>query len=261
MEDMSNTTAYVADSTVVKPSSSRAPDTPDLGTISVYQTLLRWLARASYATFFLILIVWVRRVQTGPLGSLSRSESAFGWHVLMMALAFPVFMSEAILQFAGTSKSETALPLHLFLHVATVITIMLGLIGIVYYKGLGLDRDMGFPKQVYSPHSWIGISCLSLWTVQVAGGFFKAFKLFGRRRAMKRVHAFLGSAVFVCGLVACATGLEDMQSSDLATGSYPPHSSHALMVSGAAIMLIVLGLAVFGAMELKRGGGGSMLAY
>ena len=69
---------------------------------------------------------------------------------------------------------------------------------------------------------------------------------------MNTLHSFLGKVTYVVGLATCASGLEDMQSSDLSGAGYPPHSTFSLMAAAASIVLIFLGLAVFGVLEVKR---------
>lgn len=69
---------------------------------------------------------------------------------------------------------------------------------------------------------------------------------------MSSLHSFLGKVTYVAGLATCATGLEDMQSSDLSDVSYGAHSTFSLMAAAGSIVLIFLGMAVFAVLEVKR---------
>ena len=207
----------------------------------------------------MLILVWVQEVE----GELGFTEvNYFSWHAWLMTLAFPVFMTEALLSFVNPILHPSLLARdferqrrfvkigHAVLHVLTLICIVLGLTTIVFYK-----RDAGAPVvfpnyTLFSPHSWIGAVTLALWTVQFAAGIIAA-AVPAWRGLLARLHPLLGKSVFVLGLATCALGLQDMQSSDLSTDSYGTYSTFSLLASAASIVLIALNFFVFAAFEFR----------
>jgi len=152
---------------------------------------------------------------------------------------------------------------------------MLGIVAIVYYKNLS-PQPVAFPfYAVYSPHSWLGIAVLVLWSVQLVAGIY--IHIIGDLSSndkilLAKVHRYLGKVIYVAGLATCALGLQDMQSSDLASSTPPmpgmqdnmamgsemvmggsmnmtgyyPNSPQAQYSSACTILLLLLGMATFG---------------
>ncbi|KAJ3073925.1 hypothetical protein HDU98_000312 [Podochytrium sp. JEL0797] len=223
-------------------------------------SLLRWiLARIFTAIFFVILFLWTYNAE-GGLGLVE--ANLFGLHALGMSLFVLICTQEGILVFTdvplfGTliASRTTKTLIHIVLHFTGILLATGALVAIVYYKNLSGD-PLVFPfYHVYSPHSWVGIVILSLWIIQLAT------KLAG---APKKYHVFLGKAIYLAGLAACAMGLQDMQSSDLASSSTPdqvanatmsmsgmemagylPNSNLAQYAAGGAIVLLFQGIATF----------------
>ena len=158
---------------------------------------------------------------------------------------------------------------------------MLGIIAIVYYKKLS-PQPAVFPfYSVYSPHSWLGIAVLVLWGIQLSVavciyGFCKRTPEQNLRQLVK-FHKFLGKTIYITGLATCALGLQDMQSSDLASSTPPlpgvcdtlgmgaggsvtvgnitlnvtgycPTSPEAQYASAGTILLMLLGISTFAAL-------------
>jgi len=199
------------------------------------------------------------------------TDTAFGWHAMSMTLAFPVFMTEAILAYAfktpGTPPSTLSIVWHGSLHTFTMIFIATGLVGIGFYKDRANDQNLR--PWVYSPHSWIGITVISAFGLQLWFGFYKAFvctvcphRLWngchGEKFVLEEVkqfshsfHVYLGRAIYVGGLIAVATGLEDMQATSVYLGVLSPFTTASLVSAAAGLMLVVLGIAVFAVYEFR----------
>jgi hypothetical protein len=223
---------------------------------------LALLVRAASITFLVLVLVWVIQVE-GGLGWVD--ASLFGWHAFLFTLAFPVFMSESVLAFTAPifdmvslfrsrGRQQAAVVLHVSLNVLSLICIPLALSAIVYYKKLS-PQPIAYPFfTLYSSHSWMGVVTLVLWGSQLGLGIFKRLVTLGspRRQFVCSLHSFLGKVTYVAGLATCASGLEDMQSSDLSGVSYGAHSTFSLMAAAGSIVLIFLGMAVFAVLEVKR---------
>jgi hypothetical protein len=223
---------------------------------------LALLVRAASITFLVLVLVWVMNVE-GGLGWVD--TSLFGWHAFLFTLAVPVLMSEAVLAFSAPifdmvplfrsrNRQLAAVVLHASLNVLSLICVPLALSAIVYYKKLS-SQPIAYPFfTLYSSHSWMGVTTLVIWGSQFGLGIYKRFITLGskRRQFVSSLHSFLGKVTYVAGLATCATGLEDMQSSDLSGLGYGAHSTFSLMAAAGCIVLIFLGMAVFAVLEVKR---------
>ena len=154
--------------------------------------------------------------------------------------------------------------------------IIIGLIAIVDYKAWSDQAAVGtmYPHYVmYSPHSWLGVCTVALFGIQVLYSFIIFYLMKwpeGTEETKKQyveVHHFMGHAMFALGLTTCATGFQDMQSSDLAMADMPilmntsyvpppdsmegygPSSVDAQLASTGAILLFALGAATFSALR------------
>jgi len=253
-----------------------------------YIQLLRWsISRILIIVFLSVLLVWIIQVE----GGLGFTEgSVFGFHALFMSLFVVLFTQEAILAFSSpllggpyrnrnfcTPSLIKDFYYHLACHILGLVSLVLGIVAIVYYKKLSPQPPV-FPFfSVYSPHSWLGIAMLGLWGIQILAGIYT--HLFAKpeeKLILVKVHQFLGKVIYVTGLATCALGLQDMQSSDLASSSSPmnmagsddmsmgnnmdmlmgngtwmnmtgyfPHSMYAQYSSGCTILLFFLGVTVF----------------
>jgi len=246
--------------------------------------ILSWsLPRILAIIFLIVLLVWIFQAE----GGLGFDEaSVFGFHALFMALFIVIFTQESVLAFASPlisgpfikSSSLVEKYFHFSCHVLGIICAMLGIVAIVYYKSLS-PLPLAFPfYSVYSPHSWLGIALLILWGSQfVAGLYIHVIGNLGRddKIFIVKIHKYLGKVIYVTGLATCALGLQDMQSSDLASSTPPmpgiydtlsmggqtvivsgnmtinvtgyyPNSPEAQYSSACTILLLFLGMATFG---------------
>ncbi|KAJ3131440.1 hypothetical protein HK100_006372 [Physocladia obscura] len=212
------------------------------------------LARVFTVVFIVILFLWIYEAE-GGLGL--QEGDLFGLHALGMTIFVLVCTQEALLTlspvpvFGAFAARRVRILVHIALHSIGIVFAMLGLVAIVYYKNLS-GYPLVFPYfHVYSPHSWVGIVVLSLWIIQAVS------KLAG---APRKYHAFLGNAIYITGLAACALGLQDMQSSDLASSTSPadamnmagmnmsgylPNSDLAQYAASGSIVLIFQGIATY----------------
>jgi len=199
-------------------------------------TFLRVLPRGLMIIYFVLLFIWIWGAE-GGLGT--DFLSIFGMHGLFMSIFVVFAMQESLLTFVapvlGGIDARTGHPIlvslkrafrgkncHVMLHFIGVVCCMVGLAGIIQYKALAPSPTV-FPfYSMYSPHSWLAVTFLSLWGMQWALGLYVFWWDPSSYSSLAKYHRFLGRVVYVTGLAVCALGLADMQSSDLA-GSVPPY--------------------------------------
>jgi len=225
------------------------------GSESYSTKLILWaLPRIIVIVFFIVLFVWIYQAE-GGIGW--TEDSVFGVHALCMSLFAVFFTTEAVLVFRSPLVPHRLMQnmyIHLICHVGGLVCAIVGIVAIVNYKNWS-SQPVSYPNYtLYTPHSLLGVVTLLLWFVHLSGGFL-VFVL--SRWPIERygdqviqVHHFLGKCVYVLLLVCCAMGLQDMQSSDLASemageAAYGPFSTLARLACAGVWLLAALGIAVF----------------
>jgi len=242
--------------------------------------LLVVIPRLCSFLFIVILFLWIFQAE----GGLGFDESSvFGWHALLMGVFTVLCTQEAILSFSApifaplrTSRSFISKGFHIFCHTLGIVCAMLGIVAIVYYKNLS-PQPVAFPfYATYSPHSWLGISVLCLWAIQMIFGIVTTLEIVPK--LLWKLHKFLGKVIYCALLATCALGFQNMQSSDLASSTqlipgiqdtlsmnsqgsinignvtvnvtgYFPYSPESEYACACTLLLFFMGIATFGVLE------------
>jgi len=162
---------------------------------------------AAVATILMLLLVWIEVY----LGSLSKSANYFHWHPFLMVSAFVglIPFSVLIYRFSPAARDFKARKTtHLALNLtAWALSVAAVTIAFVYHS------EKGYPH-MYSVHSWMGITALTLLTIQVLFGV-RVFVWPGAspesRAKLRPLHGFFGLATASLLALALVTGLFDMQ--------------------------------------------------
>ena len=170
-----------------------------------------WAVRGASSGLLAVVAVWVFAlggVGWAPAhadGEANDTGPIFNWHPLLMTLAFPVLMAEAVLAYQAPLLPLRERPArklwHFGLHTAAVLCMVAGITAA--WKSHTLKRPVPIPN-LYSPHSWLGCGVLALVLLQYCLGFAAfLFPRFSpdRRAALAPLHGFLGRAIFVGGEV------------------------------------------------------------
>lgn len=251
----------------------------------IMKYVLWTLPRLISAIFLVVMMIWVKKVE-GGFGF--EEASVFGWHALCMSLFIVVFTNEAVLTYAApffpqlSNAPSMQKVFHSSMHILGLTSWILGLIAIIDYK-LWSDSPTAFPFfTMYTVHSWLGVCTLGLWGLQLLFGLFtftlaKTFSSDASKVLLKQIHQFSGHCVYALGLATCATGFQDMQSSDLAgtymasdassnmtttmdmsmmptddlTLGYKYNSTWAQQAAAAAVLLFSLGVSTFAAVKFS----------
>ncbi|KAL4452375.1 hypothetical protein ABPG75_008037 [Micractinium tetrahymenae] len=182
-----------------------------------------------------------------PLAGGNDTGPVFNWHPLLLTLAFPVLMAEAVLAYKAPlveQRDRTATKMyHFALHTAALVCTILGVIAA--FVSHTAKRPAPIPN-LYSAHSWLGLAVLSLLALQYAAGAFSYLwpKLsLANRQALGPLHRFLGKAVFTAGIATMAAGIQEKATFVQAFGK-PPGLHAAIMALPAALVVLLLVLAL-----------------
>lgn len=169
------------------------------------------------ASVLLTMCVWIfgylggLRLSPRPTGGdppANDTSQLFNLHPLLITLAFPVLMAEAVLAFRAplvpAKDHGHAKAFHLMLHTAALVCTG-GAVAAAF-----LSHTLKQPVKManlYSSHSYCGLAVLALLAAQYSVGaaayVFPKWTL-AHRRALGPVHSYLGRAVFVAGLATMA---------------------------------------------------------
>ncbi|CAL8471335.1 g10877 [Coccomyxa elongata] len=137
----------------------------------------------------------------------------FNWHPLLMTLAFPVLMGEAVLAYrapvASNLDRDQRKLLHALLQIIAVVAAALGLVAA--FQSHNLKKPMKIPN-VYSAHSYLGIFTVVFLGLQFILGFtgflYPKYSK-ANRESLAPYHIFLGRATFILGLATMAAGIQE----------------------------------------------------
>ncbi|KAK9814792.1 hypothetical protein WJX72_011556 [[Myrmecia] bisecta] len=181
---------------------------------------LTLLTRLLEVSTFVLVAIWTSSY-LGGLGvsptwtstTVNDTNRVFNWHPLLMALAFPVFMAEALLAYRVPVVPSLERPqrkvLHGCLHAAALLCMVFAIIAA--FQSHNLKEPKAIPN-LYSAHSFMGMFTFVTSILQFLLGLYVfawpklAIK---QRQAIAPLHTFLGKAVFVAGLATMAAGIQE----------------------------------------------------
>jgi cytochrome b-561 len=172
----------------------------------------------------------------------------FNWHPLLMALAFPLLMGEALLAYRSPLPAlddrAARKAWHAALHAGAAAAAALGLAAA--FASHSKKRPDPIPH-LYSPHSILGLTVAALMAAQFAVGaaaFLAPRWSAPRRAALAPIHAFFGLATFFGGLAAMAAGLQEKATFSQAFGGAGVRSAALRLPALLQVLLLALALAV-----------------
>ncbi|XP_053267365.1 lysosomal membrane ascorbate-dependent ferrireductase CYB561A3 [Pleuronectes platessa] len=184
------------------------------------------------------------------------SALQFNWHpVLMVSGLVVVYGNAAVvyrLPFTWKQNKRTWKLVHAGLMLLGLLLSVLGLCAVFdYHKGANIP-------DLYSLHSWVGISTVAVfafqWILGLAGFFFPCSPLWFRS-SLKPVHVWLGKSILILSLISCISGITEKLLFTLNGSSVEPYSSlpvQAKFANSLGLLLVAFGLVVFGILSNNK---------
>jgi len=136
------------------------------------------------------------------------SGKKFNWHPVFMVLAMLYLQGNAIIIFRLLKQVDKFLvkTIHTAIHLLSIIFTIVALIAVFQFHN---ESDT---PNLYSFHSWIGLTTVVIFGIQFILGFIAY--LFPRlsedgRSAYLPAHTFLGGLLFASSTVSCLTGINE----------------------------------------------------
>ncbi|MED6143430.1 hypothetical protein PIB30_006004 [Stylosanthes scabra] len=186
----------------------------------------------------ILVLVWNIHFRGGLAWDSDNKNLIFNLHPVLMILSLIFLGGEAIISYKSLPlKKEVKKVIHLTLH---AIALALGIFGIsAAFKN---HNESGIAN-LYSLHSWLGISVISLYGIQWLYGFVIFFFPGGTpaiRRESLPWHVLFGLFVYVLAIATASLGflekLTFLENSGLAK-----YGSEALLVNFTAVITILFG--------------------
>ncbi|KAM6459421.1 transmembrane ascorbate-dependent reductase CYB561 isoform 1-T5 [Liasis olivaceus] len=137
------------------------------------------------------------------------SQLLFNVHPLCMVIGMVFLQGDALLVyrvFRNESKRSTKI-LHGLIHVLALIIALVGLIAVFQYH-----KKQGFPD-MYSLHSWCGITAFGFYFIQWLFGFYIFLfpgASFSLRSRYKPQHVFFGALIFILSIATALLGILEL---------------------------------------------------
>jgi len=136
------------------------------------------------------------------------SSMQFNWHPVLMVIAFAFLMGNSIVIFRVLYfVDKMAMKIvHTLLHMTSLVLIIVALYAVIN------NHNVGGTPNMYSLHSWIGITTCALFFIQLCVGFgaflIPGFPQYLKERIMP-IHRFLGTTIFLMAILSMISGITE----------------------------------------------------
>lgn len=197
------------------------------------------LARILGIAVTALVLTWTIRYRGGLSLISDNKDLIFNVHPVLMVISLVVLNGEAMLAYKtmpGTKNFKKTVHL-----VVQSFALFLGVIGV--WAALKFHIDKGIDN-FYSLHSWLGLTCLFLFGIQWALGFYTFWYPGGSRNTRASLlpwHIFFGIYIYVLSVVTCTTGLLEKVTFLQTNHIISRYSTEALLVNSMGMLIAVLG--------------------
>lgn len=204
-----------------------------------------------------LLLTWTLHFRGGLALISDNKDLIFNVHPVLMVISLVLLNGEAMLAYKTVSGTKSfKKSVHLTLQ---FLAFFLSLIGV--WAAIKFHNDKGIDN-FYSLHSWLGLVCLFLFSIQWAAGFATFWYPGGSRNSRSSLlpwHVFFGVYIYALAVATCATGILEKATFLQTNHIISRYSSEALLVNCLGVLLIALGGFVILAIISPGNGKGEIL--
>lgn len=186
-----------------------------------------------------LVLVWNIRYRGGLALIAEDKNLIFNVHPVMMVIGLVLLNGEAMLAYKTVSGTKSYKKLvHLSLQ---FLAFSFGIIGL--WSAWKFHNDKGIDN-FYSLHSWLGLLCIFLFTIQWGAGFVTFWYPGGSRNSRASLlpwHVFFGVYIYVLAVAACATGLLEKATFLQTNNIISRYSAEAMLVNILGVLIVFLG--------------------
>ncbi|KAK7381120.1 hypothetical protein VNO78_33644 [Psophocarpus tetragonolobus] len=195
--------------------------------------------RAVGVAVAVLLLTWALHFRGGLALVSDNKDLIFNVHPVLMVIGLVLINGEGMLAYktlSGTKNFKKGF--HLALQ---FVALILSLIGIWAAWKFHVDKGI---DNFYSLHSWLGLACLFLFTIQWGAGFATFWYPGGSRNSRAALlpwHVFFGIYIYALAIATAATGILEKATFLQVSKTISRYSSEALLVNSLGILIVILG--------------------
>jgi len=159
---------------------------------------------------FLWMGFWLQYAHDGVLNDKGGFSIVFNWHPFLMVTSFVFLNFVAVVSFRTLPFSHACKKqLHLFLHAIALVLAYFGIYAV--FKSHNDAKPVPL-QNLYSMHSWIGMTAVVIYTLQYVIAFVYFYLRAGSndfRGAVKRKHMPTGKLLVAAVLAAVLSGIQE----------------------------------------------------
>lgn len=186
-----------------------------------------------------IVIHWTVYYRGGLALVSDNKDLIFNVHPVLMVISLVLLNGEAILAYKTVSGTKSFKKLiHL---VVQFLAFCLAVIGV--WAAIKFHNDKGIDN-FYSLHSWLGLACLFLFSIQWVAGFTTFWYPGGSRNSRASLlpwHVFFGIYMYALAIATTVTGILEKLTFLQVNHVISRYSNEALLVNSMGILIVVLG--------------------
>ncbi|XP_062106342.1 transmembrane ascorbate ferrireductase 2 [Humulus lupulus] len=186
-----------------------------------------------------LLFTWTNHFRGGLALISDNKDLIFNVHPVLMVLGLVLLNGEAMLVYKTVSGTKSFKKLvHLGLQFLAVCFSIIGV-----WAALKFHNDKGIDN-FYSLHSWLGLACLFLFSLQWAAGFVTFWYPGGdasSRASLQPWHVFLGVYIYALAIATVTTGILEKLTFLQISQVISRYSTEAMLVNSLGILVVALG--------------------
>ncbi|NXM56331.1 CYBR1 reductase, partial [Illadopsis cleaveri] len=207
-----------------------------------YGRFLALLASALLVGFVSVVLsfVWVFQYRGGL--SWDGSSREFNWHPILIVMGFVFIQGIAIIVYRLPWTWKCSKLLMKFIHAGlNTIAMILAIVAIV--SAFDFHNAKSIPN-MYSLHSWIGLTAVIFYCLQLFFGvtvFLLPFAPVRLRAALMPIHVYSGLTIFGTVIATSLMGITEKIMFVLENPSYSESPPEAILVNCLGLLLVIFG--------------------
>ncbi|XP_077571616.1 lysosomal membrane ascorbate-dependent ferrireductase CYB561A3-like [Stigmatopora nigra] len=179
------------------------------------------------------------------------SSLQFNWHPVLMTTGMLVLYGNgAVLYRVPLTWGQNKLPWKMLHAILMLLSLILSVIGLCAVFG---NHNAANIPNLYSLHSWIGITTVVLFATQWAAGmvvFLLPCSSGPLRKLLKPQHVWIGGCLLTLSIAACISGINEklffvLKGNTNGSKPYSQLPAEALLGNSLGVLIIAFGLVVF----------------
>nr|XP_046242152.1 lysosomal membrane ascorbate-dependent ferrireductase CYB561A3 isoform X2 [Scatophagus argus] len=179
------------------------------------------------------------------------SALQFNWHPVLMVTGLVVLYGYgAVLYRIPLTWGQNKLPWKLVHATLMLLALVLSIVGLCAVFDFHNAKNIA---NLYSLHSWIGITATALFAIQWVVGltsFLLPCSPTSLRKLLKPIHVWFGGSILTLSIVACISGINEklifsLKGSGNGTQPYANLPPEAVLGNSLGVLIVAFGLVVF----------------